>query len=90
MNDYYPDLSTTPPNVPAVIHANPDDSYTIIVNENLSEEGRKEAFRHEVKHIAGGDLYKDDSVNAIETSCHSNTANFRISENLEFYVKDGD
>ena len=79
-----------PPNVPALVHANPDDTYTIIVNQNLSEESRKEAIRHEVKHITGGDLFKEGSVNTIETSCHGDTANFRISENLEFYVKDGD
>lgn len=79
-----------PPNVPALVHANPDDSYTIIVNKDLSEEGRKEAFRHEVKHITGGDIYKEDSINTIETSCHRTTANFQINGNLEIYVKDGE
>lgn len=79
-----------PPNVPALVHVNPDDSYTIIVNESLSEEGRKEAFRHEVKHIIGGDLYKEKSVNTIEASCHCNTANFQVNENVEIYVKDGE
>lgn len=79
-----------PPSVPALLHANSDDSYTIIVNKDLSEEGRKEAFRHEVKHITGGDIYKEDSINTIEASCHSDTANFQINENLEIYVKDGE
>lgn len=79
-----------PPNVPALVHANPDDSYTIIVNKDLSEEGRKEAVRHEVKHITGGDLYKEANVNTIEASCHGDTNNCQINENLEIYVKDGE
>lgn len=79
-----------PPNIPALVHANPDDTYTIIINKNLSEESRKEAVRHEVKHIAGGDLYKEDSVNTIETSCHNSQHNFQINENVEIYVKDGE
>lgn len=79
-----------PPNVPALVHANPDDSYTIIVNKDLSEEGRKEAFRHEVKHITGDDIYKEDSIDTIETSCHRAAANFQITGNLEIYVKDGE
>ena len=58
--------------------------------ECRQEEGRKEAFRHEVKHITGGDIYKEDSINTIEASCHSNTANFQINENVEIYVKDGE
>ncbi len=79
-----------PPHVPALVHANHDDSYTIIVNKNLSEEGRKEAIRHEVKHITEGDLYKDANVDAIEASCHDGTTNYQISENVEIYVKDGE
>lgn len=79
-----------PPNVPALVHANPDDSYTIIVNKDLSEEGRKEAVRHEVKHITGGDLYKEDDVGSLETLCHNSEQNFLINENVEIFVKDGE
>lgn len=78
-----------PPHIPALVHANQDDSYTIIINKNLSEEGRKKAIGHEVNHIAGGDLYKDDDVGSLEASCHENEQNFLINENIEIFVRDG-
>lgn len=79
-----------PNKVPAIVHQNPDDSYTIIVNSSLSNEKQKEAIRHEVKHIVGNDLFKEDDVGNIEASCHNGEKNFQISENLEIYVKDGE
>ena len=46
-----------------------EDYYTIVVNSNLSEEARLEAYRHEVDHIERGDF---DKVNAdlIEIHAH--------------------
>lgn len=40
----YQDL---PHSIPALVHANYDDSYTIIVNNNLSDAGKKDAIKHE-------------------------------------------
>ena len=45
----YQDL---PHSIPALVHANYDDSYTIIVNNNLSDAGKKDAIKHEVCHLS--------------------------------------
>lgn len=79
-----------PSRVPAIVHLNSDDSYTIIVNNNLSEESQKEAIQHEITHILGGDLYKEDDVGNLESSCHNREHNFQFYENMEIYVKDGE
>jgi Zn-dependent peptidase ImmA (M78 family) len=50
----YQDL---PPSVPAVVQQNPDDSYTIIINDNLSDEKKRLAMKHELNHIVGDDLF---------------------------------
>ena len=54
-----------PSHVPALVHANCDDSYTIIVNNNLSDASKKDAIRHEVCHIMGNDFFKED-IDSIE------------------------
>ena len=77
-----------PSTVPALVHENSDDSYTIIVNQALSEVGKRKAIRHEVNHITGGDLFKNKSVNAIETECHDSDDRFLISEDLDIYIKE--
>lgn len=79
-----------PPKVPALVHANPDDSYTIIVNKDLSDSDRRKALWHEVRHINGGDLYEDSDVNALEAACHGGEEDFQIGEDMEIYVKDGE
>lgn len=76
-----------PSSVSALVHANPDDSYTIIVNNALSDERKIKAVWHEVNHITGGDFYKHRSVDAVETACHDNKSDFYCGEDLEFFVK---
>lgn len=43
-----------------------DDTYTIVINSNLSDLARWDAYRHEVQHIRREDLRRDDSAGAIE------------------------
>lgn len=43
-----------------------DDTYTIVINSNLDELARWDAYRHEIQHIRGDDLRRDDSAGAIE------------------------
>lgn len=80
----YQDL---PSHVSALVHENSDDSYTIIVNRNISDDGKKKAIRHEVNHIIGGDLFKEQNVNSIETACHNNAEMIHLGEDLDIYVK---
>lgn len=37
---------------------NDDGTYTILINDRLSEKKKKAALDHEVRHIERGDLYK--------------------------------
>ena len=40
--------------------ANPDMSYTIVLNARLSHEMLMRVYLHEIEHIEGGDLHRDD------------------------------
>lgn len=44
-----------------------DDVYTIVINSNLCERVRMEAYDHEMRHIDQDDLQKDDSADHIES-----------------------
>ena len=43
-----------------------DGFYTIVINSNMSEDARLQAYRHEIRHIKRDDLRKDDSADHIE------------------------
>lgn len=47
-----------------------DDTYTIVINSNLSDQARLEAYRHEIDHIKGDDLRSEDSADQIEQQSH--------------------
>ena len=79
----YQDL---PHSIPALVHANYDDSYTIIVNNNLSDAGKNDAIKHEGCHIMGNDFFKENVEN-IESSCHQNSKYCEVGEDLDIYIK---
>lgn len=84
----YQDL---PRRVPALVHENDDDSYTII-NRSLSEADRKAAAWHEIRHLKGGDLGSKDGADvcSVESACHGSSQTYRIAEDPEIYIKDGE
>lgn len=43
-----------------------DDVYTIVINENLSEDARLRAYLHEIRHIENGDLEGARCLDQIE------------------------
>lgn len=43
--------------------------YTVYINDKLSPEGRREAYRHALYHIVNHDFEKSD-VNDIEVNAH--------------------
>ena len=49
---------------------NEDDSCTILINSQFSDETRRKAYLHAMKHILGNDFEKAD-VQAIERHAHS-------------------
>ena len=61
-------------NLPTSIHAftreNEDGSYTIVYNSRMDYETLCRAGKHEMRHIAGDDLDRDDSADSIEAEVH--------------------
>lgn len=81
-----------PRRVPALVHENDDDSYTIIINRNLSEANQKAAALHEIRHIKSGDVGGRDGADvcSVESACHGSRQNYRIAADPEIYIKDGE
>lgn len=48
---------------------NEDDSYTVLINAKLSEQGRLNAYSHAMQHIESNDFEKYD-VQGIEADGH--------------------
>lgn len=49
---------------------NPDDTFTIFLNENISDECRLKAYQHALRHIENDDFGKED-VQEIEREAHN-------------------
>lgn len=64
------DMPTT---IRSYVRANPDGSYSIIINAKLSRPDQQKCCLHELQHIANGDFDVDrtESVQEIETRAHS-------------------
>ena len=52
---------------------NEDGSYTIFIEEKLSQEEREKAFLHAMKHIDNNDFFKAD-IQKIEFDAHASWA----------------
>lgn len=48
---------------------NEDGSYTILINDRLSYEGRLKAYQHALRHITNRD-FEAENVQMIETYAH--------------------
>lgn len=59
-----------PARIRSFIKEDPDGSYDIIVNEYLSDEGRRKALAHEMDHIKNYDLQCEDPADEIEAVRH--------------------
>ena len=59
-----------PNTIKEFVTANPDMSYTVVLNANLSYEARLEAYAHALNHIQDGDFEKSCSADLIELSSH--------------------
>lgn len=66
-------LSDLPPRISAYTVANPDFSYTIVVNARLNHERQMQAYVHEMDHIKNGDYDRRCSVDLIECYAHALT-----------------
>ena len=70
MIDYQVRLINFPPgNVREAVTENEDGSYTIFIEENLSQSERQREFLHAMRHIAGDDFSNND-IQLIEYDAH--------------------
>lgn len=70
--DYQVRLINFPPGkVREAVTENEDGSYTIFIEENLSQSERQREFLHAMRHIAGDDFEKSN-VQKIERIAHDN------------------
>lgn len=60
-----------PPRVKAFTRANPDGSYTVILNAQMCHAGQVAAFNEELRHISCGDFDRIDPANIIERMRHA-------------------
>lgn len=59
-----------PLRVKAFTRANPDGSYTVILNAKMCRDGQVAAFNEELRHISGGDFDRIDRANIVERMRH--------------------
>lgn len=70
VNVIFADMSAR---IPAYSVANPDFSYTIVLNSRLNHERQMLAYYHEIAHIKNGDYDKKCSADLIECYAHAVT-----------------
>ena len=60
MSDVNIQLRDMPCRIRGFTRANPDMSYTIVLNARLNHEMLMSVYLHEIEHIEGGDFHRDD------------------------------
>lgn len=66
-------LADMPATIPGYSIANPDASYTIVINSRLNHEQQEQAYDHELFHIKNGDHNKQTNADALECYAHALT-----------------
>lgn len=66
-------LADLPSRISAYTVANPDFSYTVVLNSRLNHERQMLAYVHEMDHIKNGDYDRRCSVDLIECYAHALT-----------------
>lgn len=71
MDDIFVYIIAMDPLVKEQVVKNPDGTFSIFINDYLSQERRIKAYDHAVSHIRNGDFDKNADVDAIEREAHS-------------------
>ena len=66
-------LADLPSRISAYTVANPDFSYTVVLNSRLNYERQQTAYAHEINHIKNGDYDRRCSADLIECYAHALT-----------------
>lgn len=53
-----------------VVVENEDGGYTVFIDDQLSDEGKKKAYRHALRHIEADDFAKHGDADQIERETH--------------------
>lgn len=54
-----------------VVVENEDGGYTVFIDDRLSDEGKRDAYRHALRHIEADDFVKHGDVDQIELEAHT-------------------
>jgi len=54
-----------------VVVENEDGGYTVFIDDRLSDEGKRNAYRHALRHIEADDFSKHGDVGKIERDAHT-------------------
>ncbi len=65
-DEYRVYLMPFPGDINGAVRVDEEGFPTIYINEYLSPEARKRAFKHELRHILRDDLYNDNPLEEIE------------------------
>lgn len=71
MDDVFVYIIQMDPLVKEQVVKNPDGTFSIFINDYLSQERRIKAYDHAVSHIRNGDFDKNSDVDVIEREVHS-------------------
>ena len=63
-------LAPLPPKVNAVVLVDENGDYNIYVNDRLSFEEARRAYKHEIEHIRRNHLFTDKPVDVCEREAH--------------------
>lgn len=69
--DIFAKLINMPSGLKGYSCKNPDDSYTILINANLSNEMQLQTYMHELEHIVNGDFDSELSADQLERIRHA-------------------
>ena len=64
-------LVKLPATVHGAVRVDKDGFASIYINQDLSPEAKKAAFRHEIRHIQHDDFYNDRTIEEVEESASS-------------------
>jgi len=78
LEDIYVYVHPLPARVKGFVTKDDYDRHVIVVNENLCEQKRIDAFNHELLHIRLGHLFSEELVYSIERSVEYNEGNYQI------------
>lgn len=64
--DFFVRVVPFPVAIGGMVMPNDDGTYSVYLNENVDDNRKRKAYRHELKHIVNGDFWNDLPITEIE------------------------